>query len=219
MTSTLSDRPLRVLVVGGSPEVAALETIRRAHEGCTAVVAVDRGLDAVLGAGLSCTLFCGDGDTVSPSGAAYIDGADFEIERYDPHKDATDLTLALRAVSERWPHAEIVATCVSGGAIDHNLAVLGRFCAWDGPVSIVEDAFDARILHTGDAWVMSECSGRRFSCVPLSSRAVVSESGFRWSIDHACMELLTDWGVSNVVEKPQAQVACHKGILGCWLYR
>ncbi len=219
MTSTLSETPLRVLIVGGSPEVAAPKTVRRASEGCVAVVAVDRGLDSVLEAGLSCTLFCGDGDTVSPAGAAYIDLTGLEAERYDPHKDDTDLALALRAVSKRWPHAEIVATCISGGAIDHNLAVLGRFSAWEGPVSIVEDAFDARILHAGDTWTMGECTGRRFSCVPLSSWADVSESGFRWNIDHAHMELLTDWGVSNVVEEQHAQVTCHEGILGCWLYR
>ncbi len=215
----LSNDCARILVVGGSPEVASSETIRRATAGCDEIVAVDRGLDALIAAGLSCSLFCGDGDTISPVGAAYIEQADFDVERYDPHKDATDLSLALRACSQRWPHAEIVATCVSGGAIDHNLAVLGRLSAWDGFVSIVEDTFDARILHAGDEWKLAECTGRRFSCVPLSPVAEVSESGFRWNIDHAHMELLSDWGVSNVVEGAQAKVSCHDGVLGCWLYR
>ena len=54
----------RVLVVGGSPQGASPEVVRRAAQGCDAVVAVDRGLDAVLAAGLICDLFCGDADTV-----------------------------------------------------------------------------------------------------------------------------------------------------------
>lgn len=66
------DAATRILVVGGSPEPSSAETIRCAAAGCKAAVAVDRGLDALLAAGVSCDLFCGDADSVSEHGAELV---------------------------------------------------------------------------------------------------------------------------------------------------
>ena len=49
--------------------------VRLAGE-CDHVVAVDRGLDALLGAGLGCDVYVGDADTVSDAGRALVDAAD-----------------------------------------------------------------------------------------------------------------------------------------------
>ena len=46
-----------------------------------------RGLDALLGAGLSCDVYVGDADTVSDAGRALVDAAvAFEVERHNPYK-------------------------------------------------------------------------------------------------------------------------------------
>ena len=215
----------RVLVVGGSPDRSSANAIRCAARGCARIVAVDRGLDAVIDAGLSCDLFCGDADTVGERGLRLVEeaqsrseAASFEVERYDPYKDATDLALALRAIEKRWPRAEVVCTCVSGGAPDHALGVLGRLAGARASVRVVEDDFEARILRAGDDWEIHAACGRRFSCIPLSAGAEVSEQGFCWNIDHAQMPLLSDWGISNVVEASRACVRCHGGIIACWLF-
>lgn len=137
---------MRVLIVGGSPEPCSPETLCAAASGCDAVVAVDRGLDALRAAALHCDLFCGDADSVSEQGAALVACAEgdgpssgsFAVERYNPHKDYTDLSLALRAVRERWGSCAVRATCLTGGAPDHYLAALGRLVAWDGPVELYE---------------------------------------------------------------------------------
>lgn len=214
-----------VLIVGGSPDRSSAKTICYAARGCAHIVAVDRGLDAVLDAGLSCDLFCGDADTVGERGLRLVEeaqsrikAASFEVERYDPHKDATDLALALRAIEKRWPLAEIVCTCVSGGAPDHALGVLGRLAGARSSVRVIEDDFEARILHANDAWEICAAQGRRFSCIPVSVGAEVSEQGFCWNVDHAQMPLLSDWGISNVVESSRASVQCHEGVIACWLY-
>ncbi len=149
----------RVLIVGGSPERSSVRTLAAAAKTCDRVVAVDRGLDAVCEAGLACDLFCGDADTVSPAAlerlerARGVEGGRIpDIERYDPYKDFTDLSLALRAIGERWPGADVVCVNVSGGAPDHFLGALGCLVAYrGGTVNIVEDAFEARILHGADA--------------------------------------------------------------------
>lgn len=220
----------RVLVVGGSPEVASPEFVARLADGCDAVVAVDRGLDALLAAGRSCDLFCGDADSVSIGGAALVHATEAgecdagagvpvvgDVERYSPHKDDTDLGLALRAIGERWPGAELVCTCLSGGKPDHSLAVLGRLAAWDASVVIEEDGFSARILHANDIWELPDREGQRFSFIPLSVDAVVSESGMEWELERRPVPLLSDLGISNVLRKG-AQITCHKGTLVAYAF-
>ena len=65
----------KVLVVCGSPVVASTDLLRRLAGECDHVVAVDRGLDALLGAGLGCDVYVGAADTVSDAGRALGDAA------------------------------------------------------------------------------------------------------------------------------------------------
>ena len=218
----------RVLVVGGSPEPASAREIRAAAILSDAVVAVDRGLDAVLACGLSPDLFCGDADTVSAAGARLVARCeeqaafgvepDFDVVRYDPHKDLTDLALALSEVALRWPGARIVATCLAGGAPDHALAVLGRLAAYPGEVGFIEDGYCGRVLKAGERWEMVGERGGRFSFTALSTGAAASLSGMRWNLDGHPVELLSDLGISNVVEGDEASVSCISGVLICWLF-
>ncbi len=219
---------MRVLVAGGSPERASIGLLRKAACGCDAIVAVDGGMDALRAAGLRPQLFCGDVDSSSPAIAAAIDSGDAsyfvldgvrcEIERYNPHKDATDLDLALRAIESRYGAVDIVATCLSGGRPDHMLAALGRLCAWPGSVELREDGFIGRILHAGDTWDVGPYRGCRFSFVPLSCGCVVSESRMRWELDHVPLPLLSDRGISNELDFPDGSIACHAGTLGAWVF-
>lgn len=228
---------MRILIVGGSPETSSPETVRAAAAGCDAVVAVDRGLDALDAAGISCDLFCGDADSVSAEGAARVRAAQtprppsapaaslparpsFEVERYDPHKDFTDLSLALRAVRSRWgADAAVRCCCLSGGRPDHALAVFGCLAGWGGSVELVEDAFEGRVLHAGESWELGlGLVEARFSFVPLAPGAVVSVAGMRWNLDRAEVGILSDLGISNVVELAGAHVACHDGVIACWAF-
>lgn len=214
----------RVALIGGSTEPAGADTIRRAVRGCDAVVAIDRGLDAASGAEVDVNLFCGDADSVSPAGAALVrraessDDAFFSVERYDPHKDFTDLSLALRAVGERWGVPALVCTCLAGGNPDHLLGVFGRLAAWPGPVELIEDGFEGKVLHAGEVWAIEGACSQRFSFIPLSPEATVSERGMRWELDHHDVELLSDLGISNVIERDPATITCHAGTVICWCF-
>lgn len=215
-----------VLLIGGSPEPSSHETIRRAAAGCDAVVAVDRGFDAASAAGIRCTLFCGDADSVSEAGARAVRRAEssapgsgaFDVVRYDPHKDDTDLGLALSEIARRWPGAAIRVTCFSGGHPDHALAVLGCLMSWKGSVELVEDGFVGRILSAGEAWTLYDATACRLSFVPLSPGATVSERGMRWELDRERVPLLSDLGISNVVDEDGAQITCHEGVIVVWVF-
>ena len=180
---------------------------------CDHVVAVDRGLDALLDAGLSCDVYVGDADTVSDEGRALVDAAkDFEVERHNPYKDYTDLALALDAIRRRWPGAELYTTCATGGRPDMALSVLGLLAGYDdAPVWIAEDEITARILHGGESWTIEGREGSTFSIIALASGTVVSEHGLEWELDHAPLGLLADTGISNVV-RGTAMIQVHQGV-------
>lgn len=220
--------PRSVLIVGGSPEGVSPRIVGRIAPRVAHTVAVDRGLDVVLEAGAEPDLFCGDADSVSAAGAALVRAAEaaaaagdeprFAVERYNPHKDYTDLSLALRAVRERWGAVPLVCCGLGGGRPDHLLGVLGCLAGWPGPVFFAEDAYRGRVLHVGERWEPGGSPGARFSFVPLSSEAEVSLAGLRWCLDHARVGLLSDLGISNVVEVPEAAITCHAGTVVAWLF-
>ena len=208
----------KVLAVCGSPVVASAELLRHLAGECDHIVAVDRGLDALLGAGLSCDVYVGDADTVSDEGRALVDAAkDFEVERHDPYKDYTDLALALDSVRRRWPGAEVVATCATGGRPDMALSVLGLLAGYDdAPVWIAEDETTARILHGGESWTIVGAEGKTFSIIAIAPGSVVSEHGLEWELDHSPLGLFADAGISNVV-RSTATIQVHQGVAICYL--
>lgn len=209
----------KVLVVCGSPVVASAKLLSRLAGECDHVVAVDRGLDALLSAGLGCDVYVGDADTVSDEGRALVDAAkDFEVERHNPYKDYTDLALALDAIRRRWPNAEVVATCATGGRPDMALSVLGLLAGYtDAPVWIEEDEVTARILHQNETWTIENATGKTFSIIAIAPNTEVSEHGLEWELDHAPLGLLADTGISNVV-RGTAKIQVHTGIAIAYLY-
>lgn len=208
----------KVLVVCGSPVVASAELLCRLAGECDRVVAVDRGLDALLGAGLGCDVYVGDTDTVSDAGRTLVDAAvDFEVERHDPYKDYTDLALALESVRRRWPGAEVVATCATGGRPDMALSVLGLLAGYtDAPVWICEDDTTARILHADESWTIEDAEGKTFSIIAIAPNTEVSEHGLEWELDHAPLALLADTGISNIVRRT-AVITVHTGVAIAYL--
>lgn len=205
-------------MVCGSPVVASADLLRRLAGECDHVVAVDRGLDSLLGIGLGCDVYVGDADTVSDTGRALVDAAtDFEVERHDPYKDYTDLALALDSVRRRWPGAEVVATCASGGRPDMALSVLGLLASYDDvPVWICEDDTTARVLHAGESWTIENAEGKTFSIIAIAPNTEVSEHGLEWELDHSPLGLLADTGISNVVRRT-AKIQVHQGVAVCYL--
>lgn len=208
----------KVLVVCGSPVVASADLLCQLAGECDHIVAVDRGLDALLGAGLNCDVYVGDADTVSDEGRALVDAAtNFEVERHNPYKDYTDLALALDAIRRRWPIAEVVATCATGGRPDMALSVLGLLANYkDAPVWIAEDDTTARILHAGESWTIEGAEGKTFSIIAIAPNTEVSEHGLEWELDHAKLGLLADTGISNIV-RGTATITIHQGTAVAYL--
>lgn len=200
--------------------VASPELLCRLAGESDHIVAVDRGLDALLGAGLGCDVYVGDADTVSEAGRALVDAAEaFEVERHNPYKDYTDLALALDSVRRRWPGAEVVATCATGGRPDMALSVLGLLAGYeDAPVWIEENEVTARILHQDETWTIEGADGKTFSIIAIAPNTEISEHGLEWELDHSPLGLLADTGISNVV-RSTATIQVHTGTAIAYLLR
>lgn len=200
--------------------VTSAELLRQLAGECDHIVAVDCGLDALLGAGLSCDVYVGDADTVSDGGRALVDAAkDFEVERHNPYKDYTDLALALETIRRRWPSAEVVATCSTGGRPDMALSVLGLLANYkDASVWICEDETTARILHAGESWTIKGAEGKTFSIIAIAPNTEVSEQGLEWELDHSPLGLLADTGISNII-RTTARIQVHSGTAIAYLYK
>ena len=133
------------------------------------------------------------------------------MERHDPYKDYTDLALALDSVRRRWPGAEVVATCATGGRPDMSLSVLGLLAGYaDAPVWIEEDEVTARILHQDETWTIEGAEGKTFSIIAIAPNTEISEHGLEWELDHSPVGLLADTGISNVV-RSTAKIEGHIG--------
>lgn len=210
----------KALVVCGSPVLVSPELLCHLAGECDHIVAVDRGLDALLGAGLGCDVYVGDADTVSDEGRALVDAAEaFEVERHNPYKDYTDLALALDSVRRRWPGVEVVATCATGGRPDMALSVLGLLAGYeDAPVWIVEDKVTARFLHAGESWIIEGAEGKTFSIIAIAPNTELSERGLEWELDHSPLDLLADTGISNIV-RSTAEIEVHTGTAIAYLYK
>ncbi|MGO5240027.1 thiamine diphosphokinase [Parolsenella sp. LCP21S3_E11] len=224
---------MRVLLVAGSPAPSSSALVSRLSAESDLVLAVDRGADACRAAGVVPGAFCGDADTVSADGLAWVrdqarrrEGEDeMPIRLFPPAKDDTDLSLgfscARELAAERGEALEVTVTCASAGRMDHTLAVFGVLTKnADLAPRLVEDEFECRILAPVGAttWELGEGAlGHHFSFVALADDTCVSEMGLRWELDHFRVDALRDRGISNVVDAADACVTCHEGVLAAFL--
>lgn len=206
------------LLVGGSPQPSSCELVRSLAARAHRVIAIDRGAEVLEAAGVAPWAYVGDSDSVGDEARAWAEErSSFELLR-PSHKDQTDLALALDVVEERVPTSIPTAccvTCVTGGRLDHQLGVIGTLMAHAvlEPV-IVEDTFCAWLLAPHARRTITFAAqdvGKTLSVLALESGTVVSERGFTWDLAHHALKALSDLGVSNVVEKPGATVACEAG--------
>ena len=118
--------PPYALVVSGSPVGADTALIARLAEDADFILAVDSGANALMAAGVTPHLLLGDFDSIDPKTLKEYNDKGVALEAHNPHKDATDIELALAAALKRG-YRSLVITNALGGRLDHELASLGCF--------------------------------------------------------------------------------------------
>lgn len=177
------------------------------------VVAVDAGVDLALILGLGVDLAIGDFDSLAEDQLERIDEIASEVRRFDRHKDATDLELALEAALDVAGDAtRTVVVGVEGGRPDHGLANLAllsrpRYERLGIEVHLAHGiAWPVHSKHTvtGDARTM-------LSVVPMLGDAMVSITGVTWPLDHFLVEAGSTLGVSNEALGGEVALTVHSG--------
>lgn len=218
------EKPLEVLVVGGSPEAVSHTTLSTCAQSADYLIAVDHGADVCHAAGVIPQLALGDFDSASAKTLSWLKEQQVPCMKFNADKYDTDLALALKSAEyeaiRRDSKLSLTVVSTSGGHLDHQLVVLGLLATWaktgKASVRVIENDFEMRFLVAGqvDSWQLSAVNaGKKISLVALSEECEVSEAGMKWNLDHQKFTLLGDDGISNIVESDDAWVRCEKGCL------
>jgi thiamine pyrophosphokinase len=181
------------------------------------VVAADSGYDAAVDAGLTPTHLVGDLDSISAAGLSAARAAGIPIEPYDPDKDHTDTTLALRrAVALGATHITLLGPATSD-RLDH---LIGALTALGDPVLAGRGVggelggSSVRVLHPGHTTVLHLAATGVFSLLALHGPCDgVSVSGARWPLDDARLMPGSTLGVSNESLGDPVSIGVRKGVL------
>jgi len=227
-----------VLLVAGSPKGITEAHLEQLASNAGYVIAADSGADLARSSKVSLDYIIGDLDSISRDVLVFFQDIDTEFITADPHKDETDLELALDFIDRHGNLSSLplVVTNVLGGRVDHELASLGviaryhhlrpRIVEDDAVVFFLSSSFPELILTDRGVDIQEELGSVHqvdarhtiVSVIPLLGEAVVSETGLEWELDHACLLPLDTWGVSNCMKDSEARVNVHEGIAAVFLY-
>ena len=159
---------MRILLVAGSPAPSSSALVSRLAAQNDLVLAVDRGADACRAAGVVPGAFCGDTDTVSEEGLAWVRDQVFGVLAKNADlaprliEDEFECRILAPSGTETWAlgeaalgsHFSFVAladdTCVSETGLRWELDHFHVDALRDRGISNVVDAADARVTcHEG----------------------------------------------------------------------
>jgi len=180
------------------------------------LIAVDGGTRHAWEAGVDPQLVIGDLDSLSPQEQERLRSSGTKVSSFSPHKDSTDLELALlRAVSEGAD--EILVLAALGGRLDQTIAnllllTLPELAGRD--VRIVQGAQIAFVIR--DEALIEGRPGDTVSLIPVGGDAAgVTARGLEWPLDDETLHFGPARGVSNVLKAEQAAVRVQQGLLLC----
>jgi len=177
------------------------------------VVAADSGLAQAAHLGLRVDLIVGDLDSADPDEVAAAQAAGARVERHPEDKDATDLELALAAVSSRGMDEAVVVGGASLTRTDHFIANV---------LLLAAEAGMRLRWHAGDSIVSvvrgrEQLSGPKGGVVTLLSVAGpatgVTTEGLQWELEDEVLDQGSTRGVSNTMTGETATVSVASGVL------
>lgn len=148
-------------------------------------VGIDRGSLFLLERGLPLKMAVGDFDSLAEEERKRVFAATETIKKSVPEKDDTDTQLALAAVFEAFPQAEVTLIGVTGGRLDHLLAniylgVEERFAAFIPQITLWDRQNVLRYLLPGEH-VVTKVAGMHYLayvCLTAVSHLTLKKSKY-----------------------------------------
>ena len=192
-------------------------------EGCF-IICADAGYDRALREGIRPDIIMGDFDSLTGSLPQ-----DIETFTFPSRKDYTDTGLALKyALDNGYRKVTIIGGI--GGRMDHtisNIQDIVGFCAKGLDITMMDARNYFTVLGPGSYIISSDqadkdnfcdisdagCSDSYFSVFAYTEKAVISESGSSYPLDHHTITNTYPLGVSNKVSADNACLTVHEGIV------
>jgi thiamine pyrophosphokinase len=177
------------------------------------VVAADGGAERLADFGLRPDVAVGDFDSLSEDRLAQITAAGVHVRRHPVRKDQTDAELAVAEALRAGATVVDIAGALGGG-FDHSLgslALLRRLAGLNVAARLAEPGLSVTVAAAPRRVVLASQPNVRFSCLPLTARAVVSLAGFDWELDRVALRADRCRGVGNRVARAGAVVEVHAG--------
>lgn len=184
------------------------------------VVAANGGSSHLLKYGIFPHHIIGDLDSLSPEMQADLEAHKVTIHTYPPHKDETDLELALLWAANQNPAAQIVILGAMGGRPDQalaNLLLLALPELKDSDVIIAGDRWIVRVIHSGETHTLTGSPGDTLSLIPLNGQVDgITTTGLRYPLNNETLYFGPARGVSNAFAATRATISVESGILWCF---
>ncbi|MCP4309424.1 MAG: thiamine diphosphokinase [bacterium] len=197
-----------LIIAGGKP---AKPTLAEQLDKPDWIVAADSGLDQANRLGLTPDLVIGDMDSVQPASLAAAESAGIKIKRHPEDKDATDLELAIDAVTTAgFGRATIIGG--TGGRMAHTMANAMLLLQ---ERSIELDWLTSRArttaLRSGQERTYLGTNGPLLSVLATGGPALCHSTGLKWPLADSPLLPGSTRGISNEIIDNAAIVGVSDG--------
>lgn len=208
-----------LVISGGSLDMEfALSYIRKYSFGC--MVAADRGMGFFYEQNMMPNYIVGDFDSADPEILRSFQELDKArrpvILQFQPEKDETDTELAIRiAIQQGCDVIHLLGA--TGSRVDHmigNLHLLGAAMAQGVECRMVDTNNRIRIICQGITLKREEQFGNYVSLFPFTPQVKgLTLAGFKYPLENYTLECYHSLGVSNEIEKEEAEISFREGVL------
>jgi thiamine pyrophosphokinase len=209
-------------IIFANGELKHPESVKASMRDGDFIIAADGGAQHCLRLGITPHLVVGDFDSLDEPELRALQVSGARLARYDPHKDFTDLELALEHARQNGA-TQVLVLGALGARWDQTLAnlLLPAARTLSGlEIHLLDGAQEISLLRGGESCRLEGQPGDTLSLIPLTleARGVVTE-GLEYPLRRETLYLGATRGVSNVLVESQASVSLEEGLLICVLDR
>jgi thiamine pyrophosphokinase len=200
-------------IVGGGPR-EFLPSLERFATDEVQWIGVDRGVIALLEAGMRPVKAFGDFDSISAEQLARLRSMLPDLDIWPAEKDQTDMEIALDWAAQQEGVTLIRLFGATGGRIDHflgNVQLLVKYI--DRPIEIV-DRQNIVTAHLPGAYTVPKDEHRYVSFVPISLEVkALTLQGFKYPLTNCHIQLGSTLCISNELIQSFGTFSFSEGIL------
>ncbi len=216
-------RTTLALVAGGRPPQT--DWLQQTTGHCTALWAIDRGIDSCQQAQLLPARLIGDADSASSGSWQWAERQGVPVDKFAPAKDLTDLQLSLELSRQDFPNSLLIVTGVFGGRLDHAMSLLFTLAHDRRPCCLADEKELLLILRSGEkADITINAPWHEdlsaVSLLPLTAKCEgLSITGVRWPLDEAELTQQLPYAVSNELlsTTKKISVSLTDGVVGVYM--